>query len=281
MEILNEPLCVICLEPFKQERKAMSLHCGHSYCKICLNKMISLQKITCPECRKETSLKSIDELSINISLMRLSNDSENMQQQNIFADNLKQLRKKINSCANDKIEMLQLYACKIQNHNLSLHGFMNEAESLKQRFQLVQQFREIENKDLNDLNRCVRSINETLDIHNMYSQKIEEGVRHLKEITKTSSITTLLLDLEKYYEEMLTLDQRYLKQEDKKRIDQQMKLCNDISKRLKHLECKYSPSLSELKRKENVKLNDIIDGLEWDMKFSKFRIGFVGNSGKI
>jgi hypothetical protein len=46
--------CSICLESFKDAR---ALPCLHSYCKKCLEGLVTPQgKITCPHCRKEVDV---------------------------------------------------------------------------------------------------------------------------------------------------------------------------------------------------------------------------------
>ena len=49
--------CAICLDAYDGPKV---LICQHSYCKKCLEKMVfkfgRVSKITCPECRKETTV---------------------------------------------------------------------------------------------------------------------------------------------------------------------------------------------------------------------------------
>jgi len=279
MENQMEPLCVICLETFNQSRKALSLTCGHSYCIMCSKQMINQNRICCPECRKETKVKSVNDLTTNISLMRICLDSEDVSQHNMIVKNIKQLREIISHKSAKRIEVFELYISRLCNHSISLNSVLSETESFKTRLQFIQQFKEIDTTDLKGLNRVIKQQQDTLAYYKSQADRLNEGVKRVKVLEENSKFNTLLIDLDKILKEILTIETVYLKPEDKQKIDQQLKANNEIANTIKQFEKKYSPSLSDLKSKENVKLNDIVDGLEWDMKFSKFRIGFVGNSG--
>ena len=49
--------CAICLDTFEDPKM---LRCQHNYCRKCLEPMVikdgRIQKVTCPECRKETKV---------------------------------------------------------------------------------------------------------------------------------------------------------------------------------------------------------------------------------
>lgn len=212
--------------------------------------------------------------------MRLSQDSENISQQNIFIKNIKQIRDEISRKSAKRTEHLELYSSRINNHNLSLNGFLTEAESLKLRLQFMQQFKEIDSKDLNDLNKTINDIRNNLALYKIQLERLENGLQRLKELEQSSQLSTLILDLEQIRQDVSNIEDIYLKADEKLKIDQQQKSLNEISSNLKRFERKYSPSLADLKSREEVKLSDVISGLEWDMKFAKFKIGFVGNSGK-
>lgn len=61
----EELLCPICYEPF---REAVTLCCGHNFCKGCISRSWEHRQHTCPVC-KETS--SFDDLRINHTLNNL------------------------------------------------------------------------------------------------------------------------------------------------------------------------------------------------------------------
>ena len=74
--------------------------------------------------------------------------------------------------------------------------------------------------------------------------------------------------------------ERGLKVEQINKIDKQLNESIKIYNFLKGFEEKYFHGIFDLQSKNNVKLNDIINGLEYDLKFAKFRIGIIGNSGE-
>ena len=60
--------CSICFERYNTKNKIPKiLHCGHTFCLECLNKMNTKSKsiLECPICRKKESLENADDLSTN------------------------------------------------------------------------------------------------------------------------------------------------------------------------------------------------------------------------
>ncbi len=240
--------------------------------------MIKDEKIICPECREATKARSTTDLSTNIALMRICNDSENLNQQSLFIKNIKQLREEIVNKLVKTMNHYELYKSRMKNHTQSLAGLINESEHLKHRIQFIQQYKEIQQDDLNYLNQIDKQIKSTLIYFNSKIKDLSDGILKLKEIEQNTLTNTLLIDLNKNLNQVSNME--LLSQDDTLKIDSQAKILNEIVTRFKSFEKKYSPSLLDLQNRDKVKLNDIIDGLEWDMKFAKFRIGFVGNSGK-
>ncbi|KAM4903295.1 E3 ubiquitin-protein ligase TRIM35 [Sylvia borin] len=63
----EELLCPICYEPF---REAVTLPCGHNFCKSCVNKSWENRRRSCPVC-KENSSSSLEDLRVNYTLNNL------------------------------------------------------------------------------------------------------------------------------------------------------------------------------------------------------------------
>ncbi|XP_066196200.1 E3 ubiquitin-protein ligase TRIM35 [Sylvia atricapilla] len=61
----EELLCPICYEPF---REAVTLPCGHNFCKSCLNKSWENRRRSCPVCKENSSLH---DLRVNYTLNNL------------------------------------------------------------------------------------------------------------------------------------------------------------------------------------------------------------------
>uniref|UniRef100_A0A8C9L457 RING-type domain-containing protein n=1 Tax=Serinus canaria TaxID=9135 RepID=A0A8C9L457_SERCA len=61
----EELLCPICYEPF---REAVTLPCGHNFCRSCICKSWENRTHACPLCKERSSL---DELRINHTLRNL------------------------------------------------------------------------------------------------------------------------------------------------------------------------------------------------------------------
>ena len=49
---LNDKICSVCLEDIIEE-DICHLNCGHEFCRSCLNKLFTMNKIDCPLCRQD------------------------------------------------------------------------------------------------------------------------------------------------------------------------------------------------------------------------------------
>ena len=68
--------CKICFESFNlDDRKPMTLSCGHSYCMQCIKQLLSKSPI-CSSCRKPIPYKDIDEVPVSFLLMEMCENSE-------------------------------------------------------------------------------------------------------------------------------------------------------------------------------------------------------------
>uniref|UniRef100_A0A7E4VU34 RING-type domain-containing protein n=2 Tax=Panagrellus redivivus TaxID=6233 RepID=A0A7E4VU34_PANRE len=70
-EIMEICKCVICLEKYnKSYRAPVSASCGHTFCKRCVNRVISFKTFSCCVCRRVTFLGSSD-MSKNLTILTL------------------------------------------------------------------------------------------------------------------------------------------------------------------------------------------------------------------
>ena len=63
--------CPVCFTPYSLEAvPPLVLSCGHTFCKSCLSQLPKADSLmACPSCRKSTKCSSIDEISINYSIL--------------------------------------------------------------------------------------------------------------------------------------------------------------------------------------------------------------------
>lgn len=79
--------CQICFETFDSKYfiPKMLVNCGHSFCKICLDRLINKKtSVTCPVCREPTRLTTFQDkdltLPTNYSLVEIIDKSKNLEQ---------------------------------------------------------------------------------------------------------------------------------------------------------------------------------------------------------
>lgn len=73
--------CQICFEHFDSSSftPKVLIKCGHSFCKICLDRLISGKTyVTCPVCRENTKVVKLESLPTNYSLIQIIEKSNDM-----------------------------------------------------------------------------------------------------------------------------------------------------------------------------------------------------------
>lgn len=100
----------------------------------------------------------------------------------------------------------------------------------------------------------------------------------MDDLENKSAVSIILHELVNIEQEVSVIDDKYLTAEHKTKINQQLDESIEIFNYLKEFENKYFIKyvIFDLQNNKCVKLNNIVDGLEYD----KFRIGIVGNSGR-
>ena len=71
------PECSICFEHYNDENKCPRLlSCGHSFCQICLERLLHGNTIDCPKCRNPVAvLSGVHDLSKNFALLDIVNET--------------------------------------------------------------------------------------------------------------------------------------------------------------------------------------------------------------
>jgi len=278
---LTELICVICLEPYSDNQVALILGCGHSFCSKCLFQLHKDFAIQCPEDRTVTEIESVDYLIKNISLMRMIQEEQSRQflnQNQQLIENIKQLRKNIHLLIDIKRKNIETNLQRIVLHKSSLESFYHLGDSLLRKISTNTYFnKNIDSYDLKKLYDLIDSIRCDFENYEKFRQKQFDLLISLESMLEQSNKSILVHDLMYIMQYVSDLDEQ--KQQNIK-LDKQLNESINIYNYLKEFEEKYFHGVYDLKTKDNVKLNDIIDGLEYDMKFAKFRIGIVGNSGK-
>mmetsp|Transcript_41792 Transcript_41792/g.53870 ORF Transcript_41792/g.53870 Transcript_41792/m.53870 type:complete len:404 (-) Transcript_41792:54-1265(-) len=70
----QELACTICEELFSdslKKRRPLILTCGHSFCRLCCNKLIKKNQIKCPNCNAPSVCDNVDKLAQNWSLISM------------------------------------------------------------------------------------------------------------------------------------------------------------------------------------------------------------------
>lgn len=63
--------CKVCLEDYDAERRPRNLPCGHTFCSLCLDGLISLGSLSCPTCRRKHYGMDATFFQINYALEEL------------------------------------------------------------------------------------------------------------------------------------------------------------------------------------------------------------------
>eukprot|EP00829_Urostomides_striatus_P002300 TRINITY_DN12491_c0_g1_i1.p1 TRINITY_DN12491_c0_g1~~TRINITY_DN12491_c0_g1_i1.p1 ORF type:complete len:104 (+),score=12.31 TRINITY_DN12491_c0_g1_i1:49-360(+) len=66
--------CPKCKTAYTNDSKIplLLIKCGHSVCQDCASNLFKLQSITCPECGKQSSVSSINQMPKNMALLTMS-----------------------------------------------------------------------------------------------------------------------------------------------------------------------------------------------------------------
>ncbi|XP_068234921.1 uncharacterized protein [Palaemon carinicauda] len=67
-EMENADICHLCYETYKETLRPRVLHCGHTYCTDCINKLILNGRLACPTCNTEFASLNPSQIPINYSL---------------------------------------------------------------------------------------------------------------------------------------------------------------------------------------------------------------------
>ena len=279
---ITELVCVICLESYSETKIALILACGHSFCSECLLQLHRNSTIKCPEDRIETYVDSVDHLIRNISLMRMVYDDEACQllsQQTTLIANIKRLRSNVTHLIEKKRKSIETSMQRIALHMSTLEGFYNLSSSLFNKISLANHFT-VDSYELKQLYDVTSQMSEDYECFDELKKTLLNCLLVLDELEKTSQVCIILNELMETVNEINQVYERGLKVEQINKIDKQLNESIKIYNFLKGFEEKYFHGIFDLQSKNNVKLNDIINGLEYDLKFAKFRIGIIGNSGE-
>lgn len=275
---ITELVCVICLDAYNENKVSLILACGHSFCSQCLRRLHHNACIQCPEDRRETIIQSVDHLIRNISIMRMSRDDEHRQilhQQKELLENIRAYRASISHLSEIKRKEIELNLQRISLHTSTLEGFYHLSDSLIKK-SLDNQFKEINLSELNKLSEFNVQIRLDFEMYTNLREELLRNLIDLADLEQKAQVSIILHELIQIEQEINAQNN----QEHKTKIDKQLSESIEIYNFLKEFEEKHFHGVYDLKQKEDIKLNDVIQGLEYDMKFAKFKIGIVGNSGK-
>eukprot|EP00826_Nyctotherus_ovalis_P007617 TRINITY_DN11926_c0_g1_i8.p1 TRINITY_DN11926_c0_g1~~TRINITY_DN11926_c0_g1_i8.p1 ORF type:complete len:406 (-),score=70.85 TRINITY_DN11926_c0_g1_i8:242-1459(-) len=73
--------CPSCKLPYNKETHVplLLISCGHSLCSECADSLLSQQAIACPECKKPSSVESVEKLPKNLALLLITGNPETLQ----------------------------------------------------------------------------------------------------------------------------------------------------------------------------------------------------------
>ncbi|OMJ93388.1 hypothetical protein SteCoe_3630 [Stentor coeruleus] len=141
---MDEFNCSICEQDYDAgTRDPLMLPCGHTFCSICLQKLLSSSLNHCPEDRTPISATSISELPKNFSLLRLLNKNSIKQDTTMCKDHKKRLEF---ICILDKAKVCANCALfgRHRGHEIKpieeiVNEIANKAECLMEMLQLIEQ----------------------------------------------------------------------------------------------------------------------------------------------
>ena len=102
--------CQICFEPYDVNNfiPKMLINCGHSFCKICLDRIINKRTVvTCPVCREQTRISKKDKensiLPTNFSIVELIDKNKKLEDSKKILEKYKYFDENLYSCINTSI----------------------------------------------------------------------------------------------------------------------------------------------------------------------------------
>jgi hypothetical protein len=281
-EMNDELLCRICLEPYDiGERIPLNLNCGsvsHTFCAYCLSRIKSQNStISCPECRHSTSVPNSprEDLRVNLALKRMINNQTLSQEMRKFIDEVRETRQRIENLVTEKLDDTNISIQHYYSMCLNLMSIIHVCDSLLQKAKSMRSFKKIDEKSLNGLEQINKDATKCLtECKQARKQLIELRDKTLPDLI-TNPLTNINLG-------ELNEKESFFKAINASNDDIE-KMFNKIGKLgvdLETLEKENFHSLSSLNNKQDIKLDDLVDGMEYDMKLAKVKFGIIGNSGE-
>lgn len=169
--------CGVCFERFSNDRVPLILDCGHTYCSVCLSKMLSLTgEVACPVDRT-LYLRPMSDLKRNISLLQIINSKSH--------------KSKLPKCLNHASKCTRFMCIDCKTHFcsrcLSLHNFhqwldtknFNQIkEYIDKKLQIIQDNSDIMMKTVQDYSYY---LNKTICLENQLKNNLQTRCRQLRQ----------------------------------------------------------------------------------------------------
>lgn len=199
-----EPKCPNCKMSYNTSERIphLLIHCGHTICSACIQKIINSDILKCPIDNIEYTSKCIADYPKNISLLEIINQSPKKAIESFKKATSKQVLDNCKIHQNRKLELICIDdKCKIctscaifgthKNHNIiSIEDFQKDIEIKSE--MLIDLFDEIEKANFSPENFYQENIDENLaSKHNLIKNKIENFTSKLIEKVKNEEISLL------------------------------------------------------------------------------------------
>ena len=248
--------CGVCLEQYSTDpndlKSPRNLPCGHTFCLDCLRQILKNQIIKCPFDSRETKLTSLNELTINRTLMHIIESYAQQKREviNQYQNTINQLQEEIGKEIQKNLKQLEVALDMLNMHVISILAVKNKV------LEVIDGLKKIKNQDtqllfnLEEYKKLENYLNELTTNEAFYKKHlelVEIRLKNLKaienEFKQTDSIQKLvdyhiyILRLKEYVKEISDED---LVKKNPEGLSTLNEIEEKIMKRLEEIEQKFN-----------------------------------------